>query len=275
MVLIDGQSARAEFAHDRGLAYGDGIFETVALRHGRLLCWDAHFARLRHGCEALGFAPPAHAVLTEECGRLTHQSRHGVIKIIVTRGSGGRGYRIPAVAQPRRIVALHPWPDDIDPDNRTGVKTWICTHRLSPNTATAGLKHLNRLDQVLASREWPGADFFEGLMLDPEGRLIEGTRSNLFVVKRGIVHTPDLGRCGVNGIIRDAVLAACRREGIPVTVEPLATAALTMVDEVFICNSIIGIRPVTRVGCGAGITFRPGPVSSAMTQLLRGDGTIP
>ena len=107
--------------------------------------------------------------------------------------------------------AAHPWPVHID---SAETKTWICRQPVSINPSTAGIKHLNRLDQVLASREWPGDNYFEGLMLDPSGFLIEGTRSNVFLVPARTVEPPDLTQCGVEGIVRDAVMASCRRDGI-------------------------------------------------------------
>jgi 4-amino-4-deoxychorismate lyase len=269
--LVDGVATEDDIWSDRGLAYGDGVFETLAWDAGRLLAWSSHVERLRRGCEMLGIPPPQDRRLREECLAVARSMPKAVVKVIVTRGVGGRGYRPPLAAVPRRIVAAHPWPNDI---GSTQTRTWICAQPVSINPSTAGIKHLNRLDQVLASREWPGDDYFEGLMLDPSGLLIEGTRSNVFVVHEGVVATPDLAQCGVKGIVRNAVIACCHRTGVDVFEAPLSVNGLTAADEVFICNSIIGVRPVTAVECPQEIRFQPGPITGRIADALRSDGVI-
>ena len=271
MLLVDGKATQDGLAGDRGLAFGDGVFETIAWHDGRLLAWSRHMDRLRRGCNTFGIPPPSDRVLHDECLAVARDLPRAVVKIIITRGSGGRGYRPPSKPAPRRIVAAHPWPVHID---SAETKTWICQQPVSINPSTAGIKHLNRLDQVLASREWPGDSYFEGLMLDPSGFLIEGTRSNVFLVLERTVVTPDLKQCGIKGIVRDAVMASCRRDGVdlleaPVRIETLITAA-----EVFICNSIIGIRPVTSIHCPEETRLQPGPVAERLIASLRTEGII-
>lgn len=275
MILVDGAPAAGVAADDRGLAYGDGLFETIAVRDGRCLAWAAHLERLHHGCTRLGIAAPAPAALAADATQLIRGAARGVLKIIVTRGSGGRGYRSPPQAQPRRILSLHPWPDD---DAATaagdGVSTWICGQRLSSQPVTAGLKHLNRLEQVLASQAWPDPACFEGLMLDEAGHLVEGTRSNLFLVENGVVSTPALERCGVRGIVRAAVMRWCGEAGLALRETALWPARLATADEVFLCNSIVGVCAVASVRELPELRLTPGPVTAAVRAALRAAGVI-
>lgn len=277
MLLLDGQPADDNpLLADRGLAYGDGLFETVAVRDGELLAWENHLERLARGCGVLDLPVPSTRLLTAEAETLARGVPRGVLKLMLTRGSGGRGYRPPATPTPRRVLALNPWPADLPDDALEPVATFICRHRLGVAPALAGIKHLNRLDQVLASAEWPGPEFFEGLMLDLEGSLIEGTRSNIFLLKGDRLATPDLTWCGVTGVVRGAVLRAARELGLRVAEQRLEPAALGAADEVFITNSIIGLRSVGRVvGEDSEVEFASGALCEELATTLRAAGIIP
>lgn len=247
MILLDGQICDSPLLLDRGLAYGDGLFETIALRDGQLLCWSAHMARLQRGCAVLGIVVPDLAQLLQEARHLAGERAQGVVKILLTRGSGGRGYRPSAQPQTRRIVSLHEWPAELDTDTTVPVATWVCQQRLGHQPQLAGIKHLNRLEQVLASAEWPSADYFEGLMLDFNGHVIEGIRSNLFVRKGADLLTPDLGHAGIAGVVREAVMAFAPAHGLGVRLASLDVEQLGTADEVFLCNSVMGLRVVGRI----------------------------
>jgi len=275
MILLDGQVSTSELLEDRGLAYGDGLFETVALCNGRLLCWAEHIARLERGCAVLGLPAPASALLLGEAQQLAAGSKRGVIKILVTRGSGGRGYRPPPNVQVRRIVSLHEWPASAN-DTSGAVATWVCRQRLGHNPQLAGIKHLNRLEQVLASAEWPSADYFEGLMLDLDGRLVEGIRSNVFAVRGRELHTPDLSRAGIAGIVRQAVIDIAPRHGLRVRVEAIEMAGLVDADEFFLCNSVMGLRAVGRIDHGdVPLLFAEANIAADLASHLRTAGVIP
>lgn len=180
-MLINGQDSTTLSAQDRGLLYGDGLFETIAIRNGAPLRWERHLQRLMLGCERLGIPCPDVTTLTLESLDLCKGHDRAVLKLIVTRGVGGRGYRAPAQLQPTRILARHPWPDY--PDHaRDGVRVRLCDMRLAQQPALAGIKHLNRLEQVLARAEWNDEDIAEGLLFDREDHVIEATMSNLFLV---------------------------------------------------------------------------------------------
>jgi 4-amino-4-deoxychorismate lyase len=276
MILLDGQVSGDALLSDRGLNYGDGLFETIALRDGSLLSWEKHMERLRSGCAALGLSYPTPTQLLNEAHAVAEGRPRGIVKIILTRGGEGRGYRPPHTACTRRIVAWHDWPLELDGHEVAPVLTWVCQHRLGTNPQLAGIKHINRLEQVLASAEWPAPHYFEGLMQDFDGLLVEGTRSNLFLLRRGQLLTPDLTRCGIAGIVRAAVIDAAPRIGLNVQVCSIAMTSLTATDELFICNSVFGLRAVAQIddGCNS-LRLNTSGVVAALADQLRADNIIP
>lgn len=251
---------------DRGLLYGDGVFETMAVTDGRAVSWPRHMARLLTGCERLGIPAVDTGLLAREAEQLLAGMQRGVLKVIVTRGSGGRGYTEPDVVVPRRILQLHPRPAFPPTAGEDGVAVRLCTTRLCHNPVLAGIKHLNRLEQVMARREWHDPRIREGLLLDTDGWLVEGTMSNLFMVREGTLLTPGLRRCGVAGIMRSIVLELAQRQSLAVEIHTMAPAELQSADEVFLCNSLIGIWPVIEVD---GKPCRKGHVTTAMQRLLQ------
>lgn len=265
MMLIDGVESELVPASDRGLLYGDGLFETIAMLNGVPQLWQAHMQRLLDGCQRLGITPPDAEVLRQEVGRVAAGTKRAVAKIIITRGSGGRGYRPPLPAASRRIVSLHPWPDYPAEWYRDGVRAYLCETPLAINPHLAGVKHLNRLEQVLARGEWDAPDIAEGLMRDTTGVLVEGTMSNLFVVRDATLYTPALEQCGVAGVMRAQVLREAERLGIPSRVSRLELADLEQADEAFFTNSIIGIWPLQSLGVKEWIV---GPITRRLMQSM-------
>mgnify|MGYP000152111250 CR=1 FL=1 len=187
----------------------------------------------------------------------------GALKIIVTRGSGGRGYRPDPAARSRRILHWFPAPAHPPSWSSEGVCTRFCTTTLGRNPRLAGIKHLNRLEQVLARAEWEDPAIAEGLMLDSEGLVIEGTMSNIFVEREGRLLTPRLDRAGVEGVVRALVLEQARAQGIVCEERDLAPQDLLEADALFLSNSLIGIWPVRRLEARR---YRLG----ALTLRLRG-----
>jgi len=166
----------------------------------------------------------------------------------VTRGIGGRGYAPSADAQPSHIwdvTAVPQYPQDW---YSHGVVVRVCDIRLSEQPRLAGIKHLNRLENVLAAAESGAADSAEGLLLDGQGRVIEGTRSNLFLLCDGCLITPQLHRCGVAGVQRDRVLAYARAQGMMVQIRDVMLAEVYWADEVFLVNSVFGVWSVRELG---------------------------
>ncbi|HLF59276.1 MAG TPA: aminodeoxychorismate lyase [Alphaproteobacteria bacterium] len=264
-ILVDGEATSQVAVLDRGFQYGDGLFETIKVTQGTAEFWDRHMARLAFGCARLGMPAPDAAALRHDAERLHKGAENGVLKIIVTRGEGGRGYNPPVPALPRRVVALFPPPGHPESWRREGVRLRLCETTLGDQPRLAGLKHLNRLEQILARSEWSDAETAEGLMCDGSGAVIEGTMSNLFLVRGGELHTPDLSRCGVAGIIRAAILEMARGLGFHIEVRRIERAELDAADEVFVTNSVIGIWPVQAI---EKRKFRPGPITADLIATL-------
>ncbi|MEC9313511.1 MAG: aminodeoxychorismate lyase [Pseudomonadota bacterium] len=247
MILINGQPDNRIPVTDRGLQYGDGLFETLAFRHGKLEYLNAHLQRLMRGCERLGIGFADRDKLEVELATVCAQTAEdSVIKIMITRGSGGRGYKAPNEAEPLRIISSHPMPEY--PEScQQGITVRLCQHRLGINPGLAGIKHLNRLEQVLARSEWEDDNIREGLMLDINNKLVEGTMTNLFMVYNGQLITPAIDENGIEGVMRAEVIKLAGRLEIPVTETALTLTDLKQADEIFLTNSIIEIWPVTHV----------------------------
>lgn len=243
-MLINGKPGDTVSALDRGLQYGDGLFETLAVDGGKPALWERHMRRLMSGCCRLGLPIPPQKLLFSECCAVIGAGERGVLKILLTRGIGGRGYRPASAAEPTRIIAFHPWPEHPGRWWRDGIRLRVCATRLGDSPALAGLKHLNRLEQVLARAEWDDPEIAEGLMLNSSGHVVEGTMTNLFLLREGALITPELSRCGVVGVMRGVVMDAARKKGIPVVERTLALQELASANAIFVTNSLIGIWPV-------------------------------
>lgn len=248
--LVNGSASDTLAIADRGLHYGDGVFETTAIRAGVAEFWPRHHERLTQGCHRLGIALPDAALLKSEIDQLCAGRTCGVLKVIVTRGSGGRGYRPPSVddCRPTRIVQVHPWPEYPATWSDEGICIRTCQTRWAQQPLLAGIKHLNRLEQVMARREWQDPDIAEGVMLDTADHVISGTTSNVFFVRNGQLHTPELSRCGIAGIVRGVVLEIAAADRLPTQVGNYSLADLAAADEIFFTNSVAGVWPVRQWG---------------------------
>jgi 4-amino-4-deoxychorismate lyase len=246
MTLVNGHPASTIAVSDRGLLYGDGLFETIAVMDGRPSELDRHLRRLLNGCHKLAIAPPDTSALRREITQLCAGAERAVLKIIVTRGQGGRGYRPAGQGQPTRILLLDPWPDHPRHYRDQGILATTCRTRLARNPCLGGLKHLNRLEQILARGEWQD-EYQEGLLLDTQGRVVEGTMSNVFVVRDDALHTPGLKYAGVAGIMRERILECAKQANVAVHIRGLALHEVETAQAMFFCNSLIGIWPVRRL----------------------------
>lgn len=266
-VRVDGAATDRVSALDRGLLYGDGLFETVLLVQGRAPLWARHMARLADGCARLGLAPPPEAALWREAVEVSAGLERAVARISVTRGAGARGYAPPAAAQSTRIVAGFAAPAIPADWYARGIRVRFCELRLAAQPRLAGLKHLNRLEQVLARAEWDDAEIAEGLLQDAEGRVVCATAANLFVSRGGRLATSALDRCGVAGVARAEVLARYPRTEVrDITVEELMQA-----DEIFLTSSVRGILPVRAL---PGRELAPGAFARALQRAWRALGLI-
>lgn len=257
-----GDPQHAIAVNDRGLAYGDGLFETMVVRDGQVRFLDSHIERLLDGCRRLGI-DLQREVLIDDVAALCRAATEGVLKIIVTRGAGGRGYRPDATAKSNRLLTMHALPSSA---GRQQVQLRWCDQRLSRNAALAGMKHLNRLEQVLAQREWDGSGADEGLMLDTEGELVSATAANVFIVRQTTLLTPDLRFCGVRGVMRREVLKAAAAAGMPLSEEPLWPHDLTDASEVFITSAVRGVSSVVEL---EEHRWPAGPVADRLRTALK------
>ena len=263
-VLINGER-RSDVTHaidlnDRGLHYGDGLFETVRIVQGVARFLDAHLARLLQGCARLQIHAPSHEVFAREVASiLSSPVRDAVLKIIVTRGAGQRGYRPEPGLPCHRILTLYAAPP---PYPRCATVQWRQT-RLARNAALAGLKHLNRLEQVLAQLEPAAAD--EGLLLDTEGELVCGVTSNVFLVKDGVLTTPDLRFAGVRGVMRAQVLQAAGELRMPIEEAPVWPEDLRASSEVFLTSALRGVQSVVQLD---ELCWPAGPLANRLREAL-------
>ncbi|MBS0571569.1 MAG: aminodeoxychorismate lyase [Proteobacteria bacterium] len=258
-VLVDGVIAAHVPADDRGVCYGDGLFETIRFACGRAPLWDRHMARLAEGGARLALPVPDASVFAREAAAVCAGLDRAVVRLTLTRGTGARGYAPPASPRPTRVVFAGPAPE-IAPDcYHRGVRVRRCDLRLSEQPRLAGIKHLNRLENVLARAEWSDPSIAEGLLCDAQQRVIGATAANVFAVSAGRLVTPRLDRCGVAGVARAQVLAwhggGEQRD--------LEMRELMQADEVFLSNAVRGIVPVAALD---ERRWPVGPVTQALQQ---------
>lgn len=242
--LINGQQAEHISIRDRGFQYGDGCFETVRVLSNNPILWSAHLKRLRRACMALHLSVDFD-LLQREIEQLlqTNAAADVILKITITRGVGGRGYAPPEQANCTRVLQLL---DYKSTDNNEAARVLLCEHRLSSNAGLAGIKHLNRLDQVLASAEIL-PDYDEGLCMDESGSIIEGCKSNILLVVDDNFVTPELGKCGVEGVMLNHLIEELGEMGVLVTRRRVSLEQLRAAQHILLCNSVFGLRPVVEI----------------------------
>jgi 4-amino-4-deoxychorismate lyase len=237
---------------DRAVQYGDGLFETVAIRDGEPRLWNYHVERLQTGAVRLGLGAPdesrLRSALTAALGQARAVGSRSVAKIVFTAGQGPRGYRRSDSAETTILTGISQARMPPDTCYRDGVELRLCRTRLALQPQLAGMKTLNRLEQVLARNEWRDESIFEGLTLDTDGRLICGTMSNVFLFTGQGLVTPAITRCGVSGVMRRHVLTLLDSAGIECSVRDVAMEELWSSDGVFISNSQFGVLPARRCG---------------------------
>ena len=243
-MLVNGKQKKLISIRDRGLLYGDGVFRTLLSSRGQALHWSLHYQKIQHDCATLGIACPSNAALSAELNKLLSQYPDAVLKLIVTRGQGRRGYMPDTHTKPTHIWDVSEHPELPTDAISYGVKVRWCQLRLGTQSRLAGVKHLNRLENVLAAGEVGGEGFEEGLLMDSSGNVISGTRSNLFIVHRGNLITPNLSLCGVSGVQRDRICNWAAQHNIPVQIRDIRKDEVLGADESFLVNSVIGLWPI-------------------------------
>lgn len=238
--LINGQANTGLSVLDRGLAYGDGVFRSFAVKNGVPHQWALQYQKLAADCQALNIQCPSAEILLKDIQALFGANEYAVAKIIVTRGEGVRGYGFPADIMPKRIVIKSAAPNYPEKNATAGVCLHLCELRLSHQAKLAGIKHLNRLENVLARNEWSDASIADGILLDLEGNVIEGTMSNVFARFGTTLTTPALNQCGVSGLARERILSYVPALGLQANIQNLPLAVMMQADEIIICNSLFG-----------------------------------
>ncbi len=265
--LINGRFDAHLSPLDRGFAYGDGVFRTLPVREGVPRDWPLHYRKLHEDCAALGLACPDAAALRTDIQTLCGQEAAAVAKIVVTRGEGARGYALPEDGRINRVVLKTAYPRYPQQYFSAGVNLHLCALRLASQPRLAGVKHLNRLENVLARMEWQDARIADGLLLDGVGNVIECTMSNLFMRTDSTLVTPDLGQCGVAGLTRQRVLEFAPRLGYAAEVRSFGLPELLQADEVIVCNSLIGAWQVRSLGAA---TWSGGTLAERLRDMLGG-----
>ena len=246
-MLINGKQSNSIAATDRGLAYGDGLFSTIKVEWGRVQLWDFHLQRLQLGAQRLFFPDVDWSLLTDEVQSLAetiNDKPEAVIKIILTRGTGGRGYSSKGCVEPLRILSCHDFPDFYKQWQDEGIKVILCQQKLAINPQLAGLKTLNRLEQVLIKHELEQQQAVEGIVCDTNGSVIEACTANIFIYLDNQWLTPKLDACGVAGVKRRQVMESAKQAGITVSEVNLTVNDLLNAQAVCLTNALMGLVPV-------------------------------
>ncbi len=275
LYLVNGSFNQAISPFDRGFAYGDGVFRTIKIVGGLPQHWPQHYQKLVADCAAINIVCPSAELLMSDLSQLfladSETEYHPTVaKIIITRGEGNRGYTPPAITAPMRVVLKSDMPDYPESRFSEGVTLTVCETRLAAQPKLAGIKHLNRLENVLARMEWHNPDIAEGIMLDMHDNVIECTAANIFARFGDALITPDLQQCGVAGITRQRIIELAPTLSLKPAVETFNLEKLYQADEVVICNSLYGAWQVKAVqATDTQQSIKTGDLSANIRAALR------
>lgn len=257
---MDGAPVSALPLTLRAAHYGDGVFRTLRRDSGRIALYERQIARLCGDAAAIGI--PLRNETVEQALAEPALPKDAVIKICAWRGGAGRGYWPDPEAAPHLAVYAHAPPSYPLDHWQQGIDVIRLTAALSRNPRLAGIKHCNRLDQVLAAEELAASNAVEGLCRDGDGNFVCGTRSNLFALVEGALHTPPVVDCGVRGVMREQLCELAAEQGLGVRESAFNEALLARADALLLSNSLIGVWPVARLD---GVAF---PDSARLARVL-------
>ena len=277
--LINGKFGDKISVFDRGLSYGDGFFETMIWKKTNnqdvffVEFWRRHLKRLSNGCKMLDINLPPEIILEKYTDKIIKRAiklgyHSGVLKIIVTRGSGGRGYKYEENMIPTIILIISAMPIYSEKNLLKGVNVKFCKTKMSNNINIAGFKHLNRLDSVLARSEWTKKEIFEGLITDSQNNVIEGTMTNIFTLTNNILYTPIINEIGIKGIMREIVIEKFGNYFRDIVQCELSKEQLLNSESVFLTNSVVKIVPVRNI---QGKIFR---IDERIKKLMKSINSI-
>lgn len=251
--------------------YGQSVFETIVVANRKAHLLDAHLKRLQQGCDVLSIELDIANLNDEVETAIDGVNGKAILRVSVTMGQGGRGYQNPDNPQPNRILSVSPYPDYPDTNWSLGINLGVARIRLAQQPALAGLKHGNRLEQVIARSQWQD-EWQEALLLDYQNQVIEGNQSNVFILINGRLKTPDLSQAGVAGVMRDFVLSNAEQLGTQLEIVPLSIADIEGADAVFMTNSVIGLWPVKAFQNKRYNDFK---FSQTLLKVMQDHGAIP
>lgn len=244
MYLINGARTGMLPVNDRGVQYGDGCFTTARIIDGQIVFPERHLERLKQACQKLSIPFEQWTLLADEMQQMARTQSSGVLKVMLTRGTGGRGYSGASCHSPTRIISISPYPTHYERWRTEGITLALSPVRLGRNPMLAGIKHLNRLEQVLIRSHLEQTNADEALVLDSEGWVTECCAANLFWRKENVVYTPRLDQAGVNGIMRQFCLQSLAQSPFQVVEVYAGEDALMQADEMVICNALMPVIPV-------------------------------
>lgn len=247
-IVINGQSKDSLSAADRAVQYGDGIFTTIKVEDGIPQHWPLHYQRLVKGLLILGIGFDSWQEVQTAVDKMAREATSAVLKLLISRGQGGRGYQAPKSQQPLWILSAHPMPEHYQKWQQQGIELGLSEVQLARQPQLAGIKHLNRLEQVLVKLHTPEPGPEDMLVCDTQGVMVECSAANLFWQSNGLWYTPDLYYAGVAGVMRERILEHFEGRGSPVIQVQAPPTVLAQVQAAFICNSLMGIVPVKRFG---------------------------
>lgn len=266
MILVNGNEQAVVPVTDRAMQYGDGCFTTILVEQGKPRLWPLHLQRLEKNLAAFGITAPDWQQLATEVHQMASQyPDKGGVKVLISRGSGGRGYSPAGCAATRVVVSDFAWPAHYQQWQQQGIKLGVCRQRLAISPMLAGFKHLNRLEQVLLKQEAEQNGWLDAVALDVNGDVVEATASNIFWRKGNTLYTPQLDMAGVHGVMRAHLieLIADSEYGLEFVKKPLDV--LLCADEVFITNALMAMVPVTEIN---GIRFTAHSALRALNKRL-------
>ncbi|MCW8330810.1 aminodeoxychorismate lyase [Photobacterium sp. SDRW27] len=266
MILVNGFAQSTVSVTDRAMQYGDGCFSTILVEQGKPRLWSLHLQRLKKNVVAFNVAEPDWQQLTEQVHQLAARyPGKGGVKVLISRGAGGRGYSPTGCASTQVIVSDFAWPPHYEQWQQQGIPLGVCQQRLGLSPMLAGFKHLNRLEQVLLKQEIEHNNWLDAVALDVEGNVIEASASNIFWRKGNTLYTPELDMSGVHGVMRAHIIELIVGTGYCLEFVKNPLDVLLCADEVFITNALMALVPVTEIN---GIRFTARSALNALNKRL-------
>lgn len=244
-MIVNGRQQQHITIADRAFQYGDGCFTTMAFRNSQLEFFDAHIARLKLACDSLLIDFDKWLDL-ESCIVDSIQSQSDcVVKVMITRGEGGRGYNPAGAVKPNYVISHHPIPANYTLWQTQGISLTTSPIHLAQQPLLAGIKHLNRLEQVLVKQKLAETSYDDAVVCDLQQQIVETSVGNLFWYMKDVWFTADLTESGVEGVMRNQIIAVMRENGIECRVVSQDISVLQDAQELFVCNSLMVLVPVT------------------------------